>query len=157
MLNIPSKFDDLFAAYLGLRLSAFDNAKLVVAVLAAHQYQFQAAEIKLINKDEVQSTPRYAIKWLGLTDNQVDVVDVNTDILDDSKSDIFDINGIESYCRETRYCWIDCGKINQYEVGLSLIDPQGCNIQVINTITVPVMTMQQVGFMCVESAHFDHC
>jgi hypothetical protein len=22
---------------------------------------------------------------------------------------------------------------------------------------VPVMTMQQVSFMCVETAHFDHC
>lgn len=143
MLNIPSKFDDLFAPYLGLRLSAFDNAKLVVAVLAQHQYKYQAAEIMLITEGAVQSTPRYAVKWLGLTDNQVDIV-----------------NGCADNCRDMDYCWIDCGKINQYEVGLSLIDPtdaQDNNIVVVNAITVPVMTMQQIGFMCVESAHFDHC
>lgn len=155
MLNITSTFDDFFAPYLGLRLSAFDNAKLVVAVLAAHQYEYQAAEIILTIKGTVQSTPRYAIKWLGLTDHQVDIADISIDIFDHQQSDVCD-----NECHEMDYCWIDCGKINQYEVGLSLIDSndmQGSNIQVVNTITVPIMTMQQVGFMCVENAHFDHC
>ncbi|WP_434930407.1 hypothetical protein ACRWQM_14235 [Shewanella sp. HL-SH5] len=141
MLNIPPKFDELFAPYLGLRLSAFDNAKLVVAVLAQHQYKYHAAEIILITNNTVHSTPRYAIKWLGLSDNQ-------------------ESDGCDNECHEIDYCWIDCGKINQYEVGFSLIDPidvQSSNIQVVNTITVPIMTMQQIGFMCVESAHFDHC
>ena len=119
-LNMSDQFETLFEPYLGLRLSAFDNAKLVVSVLPAHGQQFQAAEIILLTGDEARSVKHYGVKWLDY--------------------------------------WIDCGKLNQYQVGLSLVDE--CNkksLEMINEINVPVMSMQQVGFMCIESAHFDHC
>ena len=117
---MSGQFETLFEPYLGLRLSAFDNAKLVVSVLTAHEQASQTAEITLLTDDATKSLKHYGVKWLDY--------------------------------------WIDCGKLNQYQVGLRLVDDSNKpSLDMINEIKVPVMTMQQVGFMCIESAHFDHC
>ncbi|MCL1141265.1 hypothetical protein [Shewanella gaetbuli] len=59
--------------------------------------------------------------------------------------------------------WINCGQVNQYNVSLQLFDGSVVNDQVAfatanaTLISVPIMNMQQVEFMCLEHAHFDHC
>ncbi|MCW3173196.1 hypothetical protein [Shewanella subflava] len=117
---MSGQFETLFKPYFELRLSAFDNAKLVVSVLAANAQPFLAAEIILQTDDATTSIKHYGVKWLDY--------------------------------------WIDCGQLNQYQVGLRLVDDTDKpSLDMIDEIKVPVMTMQQVGFMCIESAHFDHC
>ncbi|QQX81079.1 hypothetical protein JK628_04185 [Shewanella sp. KX20019] len=54
--------------------------------------------------------------------------------------------------------FIYCGRTNSYgnkidEVGdLGTINPES-----IEVLQPPVLSMQQVEFMCMENAHFDHC
>ena len=114
-MTVEARFNTLFSAFNHLQLSAYDNTKLVVAVLSESEQNFSCHEIRLESSHGVLY---YAVNWLG--------------------------------------GWIVCGQINQYQVSLALCDNPSA-VKVVSQIDVPVMSMQQVGFMCVESAHFDHC
>ncbi|WP_137225653.1 hypothetical protein [Shewanella sp. MEBiC00475] len=119
MTNID--FETLFAPYLSLRLSAFDNVKLIAAVLsdAGEPYQCIEAHFQDAVNSQVQHSG-YFVRWKEM--------------------------------------WIFCGITNDYNAAITLVS----QIELINTASiivkdVPIMTMQQVSFMCIETAHFDHC
>ncbi|WP_244325666.1 hypothetical protein [Shewanella aestuarii] len=46
-MSVEAKFNTLFGAFKDLQLSAFDNIKLVVAVLSESQQDFSCHEITL--------------------------------------------------------------------------------------------------------------
>ncbi|WP_394131205.1 hypothetical protein [Shewanella maritima] len=112
--NVTEQFEQWFANYLSLKLAAFDNAKVVVAVLSHMQQTYECYEVMLEN----DSVAQYAVYW--------------------------------------QQRWILCGHINDYQCAFSL-QPEDFAIQQSNKINIPIMSLNQVGFMCMESAHFDHC
>lgn len=114
-------FDALFRPYLTLTLSAFDNIKLVVAVLSDANETYQCVEAKVQSPGSCNAVASsYFVCW----NNQ----------------------------------WIFCGLTRAYSASISLFtDVEQIDMASIIPVSIPVMTMQQVGFMCVESAHFDHC
>lgn len=106
------KFEMLFKPYLTLKLSAFDNMKLVVAVLEDASQSYQCFRL---NRDGQQ---HYVVQWQQL--------------------------------------FIECGLENDYAASLSLLE-QDVELASLTPLTVPVMALQQVSYMCMEYAHFDHC
>lgn len=122
MRNVMStNFDTLFSPYLGLRLSAFDNMKLIAAVLADATELYECVEADVQNPDNPQlQQSGYFVRWQDM--------------------------------------WLFCGVTNNYQAGITLFtDVERINLASISVKVVPVMTMQQVSFMCIESSHFDHC
>lgn len=122
MRNVMStNFDTLFSPYLDLRLSAFDNMKLIAAVLADATELYECVEADVQNPDNPQlQQSGYFVRWQDM--------------------------------------WLFCGVTNNYQAGITLFtDVERINLASISVKVVPVMTMQQVSFMCIESSHFDHC
>ncbi|MGX9460003.1 hypothetical protein ACWXWU_02010 [Shewanella sp. A14] len=118
---MSTNFEALFSPYLDLRLSAFDNMKLVVAVLADAAQLYECVEVDLQNPDNPQlQQTGYFVRWQDM--------------------------------------WLFCGVTNNYHAAITLFtDIERINLASICVKEVPVMTMQQVSFMCIESSHFDHC
>ncbi|MEM5504073.1 hypothetical protein WNY81_04390 [Shewanella frigidimarina] len=118
---MSTNFDTLFSPYLGLRLSAFDNMKLIAAVLADATELYECVEADVQNPDNPQlQQSGYFVRWQDM--------------------------------------WLFCGVTNNYQAGITLFtDVERINLASISVKVVPVMTMQQVSFMCIESSHFDHC
>ncbi len=108
----------IFTPYQQLNLSAFDNLKLVVAVLTAQDEECHALEAQVTV--EAKPETAYLVRW--------------------------------------HKHFIYCGRTNSYgnkidEVAdLAVINPES-----IVVLQPPVLSMQQVEFMCMENAHFDHC
>ncbi|MCH1923873.1 hypothetical protein L9G74_04945 [Shewanella sp. C32] len=53
-------------------------------------------------------------------------------------------------------CWLDCGADNAAKASLVLLEPAQI-VQQVATIDVAVLPEAQLAFMCMETAHFDHC
>lgn len=128
---MSEQLERLLAPYVGVTLSAFDNLKLVVSVLAA--------EVSANHSSEDSPEPKpVAYEAQRKTDT-----------------------GLEAfYCVEWQGVWVDCGRINDYAASpapLSREEESGIDMSSLRELNVPVMTMQQVSFMCMENAHFDHC
>ncbi|GGP97454.1 hypothetical protein [Shewanella ulleungensis] len=118
---MTTRFNALFDPYLALKLSAFDNMKLVVAVLSEINDPYQCVEAKMkISSVNASMGSGYFVRWHD--------------------------------------AWLFCGLTNSYSASIVLFtEIELIDMASLTGINIPVMTMQQVGFMCVESAHFDHC
>ena len=117
----------LLAPYLHLSLSAFDNTKLVVAVINSaleigdvDTLPASAYEASLISASQSTAERYYLVKW--------------------------------------QEEWVVCGKTNSYAANIGALE-EGLSVDIdsLRGLTIPVMSMQQVSFMCMENAHFDHC
>ena len=54
--------------------------------------------------------------------------------------------------------FIYCGRTNSYGNALDEVaDLESITPESIEVLQVPVLSMQQLEFMCMENAHFDHC
>ncbi|WP_258405015.1 hypothetical protein [Shewanella psychrotolerans] len=54
--------------------------------------------------------------------------------------------------------WIDCGWTNDYSAHIKFVTaPSLQAIKVAREVAVPILTIQQISFMCMEYSHFDHC
>ena len=63
-----------------------------------------------------------------------------------------------SYIVDTELGVIDCGRTNGYEEAITLLDEdKTVDLSAAKTVNVPVLSLQQISFMCVETSHFDHC
>ncbi|MFT5235104.1 MAG: hypothetical protein ACI8SK_000281 [Shewanella sp.] len=124
---MTGSLNQLLAPYINLSLSAFDNAKLVVAVISASLDTSEAelstllayeASLKLESESKAESY--YLIKWQDE--------------------------------------WAVCGRTNSYAASISIVSLNASvEISALREVNIPVMSMQQVSFMCMENAHFDHC
>ncbi|AQS37796.1 hypothetical protein Sps_02644 [Shewanella psychrophila] len=160
----------LLAPYARESLSAFDNMKLVIAVISA--------SAKRSNEPQ-QEAIAYEV-----TPNMNEQSDNADDTLVQSR---------QFYCVRWKNLWLDCGLTNDYSASIQLLthDGQGIKVQEIKVqeikeagtsevrdvhataedtlaplnietsllreINVPVLSLQQIEFMCMEYAHFDHC
>ncbi|WP_394148489.1 hypothetical protein [Shewanella atlantica] len=118
----------LLSPYTGVNLSAFDSVKLVVSLITA--------EVEQISANEGEPRP-VAYEARRETDGELQTF----------------------YCVKWQKSWIDCGRTNDYAASPALFSPQECGLDMssLRELNVPVLTMQQVSFMCMENAHFDHC
>lgn len=118
---MSTDFETLFSPYLDLRLSAFDNMKLIAAVLAEANESYDCIEASVHSKDNLQvQQSGYFVRWHDR--------------------------------------WVFCGVTNDYHAAIALFTQiEQINMASISVKDVPIMSMQQVSFMCIESAHFDHC
>jgi len=118
---MSTDFETFFSAYRDLRLSAFDNMKLIAAVLADAAEPYECVEADLHDEDNPQlQQAGYFVRWQEM--------------------------------------WLFCGVSNDYHAQITLFTQiERINRASIKVKVVPIMTMQQISFMCVESAHFDHC
>lgn len=120
----------LLSPYIGVTLSAFDNLKLVVSVLRT----------EVSANHSTQGSPELPVAYEA-----------------QRKTD----TGLETfYCVQWQGMWVDCGRTNDYAASLALLsceEESGIDMSSLRELNVPVMTMQQVSFMCMENAHFDHC
>ncbi len=121
----------LLAPYASVTLSAFDNLKLVVSVLTA--------EISANHSTEEASALRpVAYEAQRKTDS-----------------------GLEAfYCVKWQGVWIDCGRTNNYAASLTPLTSEGeevIDMASLRKLDISALNMQQVSFMCMENAHFDHC
>ncbi|MDO6617901.1 MULTISPECIES: hypothetical protein [unclassified Shewanella] len=118
--NTTQLFNELFASYLSLRLSAFENLKIVVGVLAANDLDCEAFELNKQPTTSGNAQSIYAVKWQDQ--------------------------------------WILCGRSNGYQEQIVLsTDNHLLDTDNGRVMNVPVLSLQQISFMCVETAHFDHC
>ncbi|AZG74536.1 hypothetical protein [Shewanella livingstonensis] len=114
-------FETLFSPYCHLRLSAFDNMKLIAAVLAdaTESYECVEADVQGEQNPQLQQAG-YFVRWNDM--------------------------------------WLFCGVTNDYHAAITMFTQvERINLTSISVKEVPVMSMQQVSFMCIESSHFDHC
>ncbi|MCE9780744.1 hypothetical protein [Shewanella algae] len=94
-----------------LGLSAWDNVRYLVSVLALQGEQAKACEA------EVDGKSHYLVESLGV-------------------------------------CF-DCGRSNGYQVQIRLlIDTEFTPMKVLD---ITPLSAEQLGYLCMETAHFDHC
>ncbi len=131
-------FEQVFQPYLHLRLAAFENLKIVVGVLAALEKHYSAFEIEL--------NPQLFI-------SQVE------DKSSSSAEGKSPLNLKPYYIVETEFGNIVCGRTNGYEEAIKLIatDADPIDLSSGKSVNVPILSLQQISFMCVETSHFDHC
>ncbi|MCJ8303039.1 hypothetical protein [Shewanella sp.] len=163
--QVLQQVQSLLAPYAKESLSAFDNMKLVIAVIAADVEKRSYDSIKL------ESGTAYEVTLYR--DNHADI--------EGDKSEF----GEQFYCVKWQNIWIICGLTNDYSASIQLLthDDKVLHIKQSDTsddknehaigkgtldimhietsslrqVNVPVLSLQQVEFMCMEYAHFDHC
>ncbi|QYK13662.1 hypothetical protein K0I63_03860 [Shewanella rhizosphaerae] len=54
--------------------------------------------------------------------------------------------------------WFDCGFSNAYSAEIRpMTQPSEAQLATANKVEVPLLNAQQLSFMCMQYAHFDHC
>ena len=159
------KVQRLLAPYARESLSAFDNMKLVVSVISA--------DAKKRADDSVKPEPGIAYEVTQHRDNDVEIKDDKGKL-----SESF-------YCIKWQNIWINCGLSDNYSSSIQLLTHDGKVLQIkepvisdgigedaigvgvldilnidtasLREMNVPVLSLQQIEFMCMDYAHFDHC
>lgn len=115
----PVNLNVLLQAYEKLSLSAFDNMKLIRALLSEQGESCECFELPR-TKEGCETCNGYFVHWQNN--------------------------------------WFDCGWTNDYSASIELVtEPSSQAIQLAREVAVPILTLQQVSFMCMEYSHFDHC
>ncbi|WP_153916276.1 hypothetical protein [Shewanella sp. TC10] len=62
------------------------------------------------------------------------------------------------YVVDTEFGVVSCGRTNGYEEAIRLLEGEKkIDLSQARAVNVPVLSLQQISFMCVETSHFDHC
>ncbi len=108
----------LLTPYRDISLSAFDNVKLLQALLVEQAESCECFELS--PTDGSESRTFYCIKWQN--------------------------------------SWFDCGWNNDYSATISSMEtPTSAQLNQARKLEVPLLTTQQISFMCMQYNHFDHC
>ncbi|PHQ73591.1 MAG: hypothetical protein COB74_07940 [Shewanella sp.] len=157
--QVLQQVQSLLAPYAKESLSAFDNMKLVIAVIAADVEKRSDNSIKLESGTAYEVTLRSGA--------YSDIEDKHTEIDDDNGKSCE-----QFYCVKWQNIWINCGLTNDYSasiqwlthddknehaIGKGTLDIMHIETSSLRQVNVPVLSLQQVEFMCMEYAHFDHC
>ncbi|MBE7214742.1 hypothetical protein MK852_13820 [Shewanella benthica] len=170
--QVLQQVQSLLAPYAKESLSAFDNMKLVIAILSAHRLQNL--------NDSANPEPSIAYEVTLRSGAYSDIEDKHTEIDDDNSKSCE-----QFYCVKWQGIWIHCGLTNDYSASIQLLthadkvlhikehdtsddknehaigkgtlDIMHIETSSLRQVNVPVLSLQQVEFMCMEYAHFDHC
>ncbi len=62
------------------------------------------------------------------------------------------------YVAKWDHGWFDCGFSNAYSAEIRpMAQPSEAQLATANKVEVPLLNAQQLSFMCMQYAHFDHC
>jgi len=54
--------------------------------------------------------------------------------------------------------WLDCGRTNAYSAAIKqLTDEQVSCINAKQSLACAILSQEQLGLLCMQNAHFDHC
>lgn len=54
--------------------------------------------------------------------------------------------------------WLDCGRTNAYSAAITLLtDEQVSCINAKQPLECAILSQEQLGLLCMQNAHFDHC
>ncbi len=159
------QIQSLLAPYVGELLSAFDNMKLVVAVISANGMKNVkglvsldagiAYEIILYNEDysEIEGSKSkdceryYCVKWQNIW--------INCGLTNDHSASI-ELLTYDGNIQNNNELRISDGS-KEVTTGKRVIDINNIEASSSREIHVPILSLQQIEFMCMEYAHFDHC
>jgi len=150
--DITVKINTILAPYAGVTLSAFDTLKLIVSVITASMATTLAADTDAA----VDNATSQDIRSLPIGYEASRTVDVaqsgsTTELGLKLASESF-------FCVQWQGMWIDCGLTNDYSVELGHLSAvDNLNTEALREMSVPVLSLQQVAFMCLPDSHFDHC
>lgn len=156
------RLEGLLAPYANQTLSAFDNMKLVFAVISAAD-----------NGDEMLKSPEAPIAYEIELKKEMDV---SSEVEMQSQGEL-------TYCVIWQDQWIYCGQTKDYSAEIHFLMSDGkkgfiqrgvvsdnslgddkaamtafmMDPSSFRSLNVPVLSLQQIEFMCMEYSHFDHC
>lgn len=88
---------------------------------------------------------RWLVSLLTLQQQKCRVVEANVQGLEGRRFLVLALDSI-----------FDCGRTNNYHSQLALVAEESW-VKAAETVSVTPLPPQQLAFMCMESAHFDHC
>lgn len=131
--------------YAEVSLSSFDSLKLVFALISSNRATPTA--------QEQEERP---IAYEATLFDSSELGGANCDETNELYQPI--------YCIKWLGHWIHCGTTASYAAKVEVLNvlEQNTEIERINKghlreVNVPVLTLQQIEFICMEHAHFDHC
>lgn len=108
---MPQTPESLILTSKQLQLSAWDNVRYLVSVLALQGEPTQVYEVTLEGK------LHYLVNGLGVN--------------------------------------FDCGRCNSYQTPIALLTVTDINPN--RTLDIAPLSAEQINYLCMETAHFDHC
>ncbi|WP_076416185.1 hypothetical protein [Shewanella sp. UCD-KL12] len=131
--------------YAEVSLSSFDNLKLVFALVSS-----SSATNKIQEQEERPLA--YEASPFGPSEQ--------------TQSNLDETNELNQpiYCIKWLGHWIHCGNTASYAAKVQVLDASEQSTEIdrieksrLREIDVPVLTLQQIEFICMDHAHFDHC
>ncbi|MCL1088175.1 hypothetical protein L2744_00815 [Shewanella profunda] len=110
--------ESLLTAYTEIKLSAWDNLRLVLSECAHHECEARGFEVEFVC-DSGQSL---------------------------------------HYWAQVGNIWLDCGRTNAYSVAIEYVTADDFErVKVKNNVECALLSQEQIGLLCMQNAHFDHC
>ncbi|MCU7964389.1 hypothetical protein L5M18_09450 [Shewanella sp. SM20] len=69
-----------------------------------------------------------------------------------------DLGALQHYWVQVGNIWLDCGRTNAYSATLTqLTDEQVSRANTKKALECAILSQEQIGLLCMQNAHFDHC
>ncbi len=69
-----------------------------------------------------------------------------------------DLGALQHYWVQVGNIWLDCGRINAYSTVITrLTDKELSRVNSKNALECAILSQEQIGLLCMQNAHFDHC
>lgn len=71
---------------------------------------------------------------------------------------VFDLGQAQHYWVQVGNIWLDCGRTNAYSATITqLSDAQVSRTNTKKALECAILSQEQIGLLCMQNAHFDHC
>jgi len=71
---------------------------------------------------------------------------------------VSDSGQAQHYWVQVGNIWLDCGRTNAYSATITqLIDAQVSRVNTKKALECAILSQEQIGLLCMQNAHFDHC
>lgn len=71
---------------------------------------------------------------------------------------VSDLGQAQHYWVEVGDIWLDCGRTNAYSATITqLSDEQVSRANTKKALECAILSQEQIGLLCMQNAHFDHC
>ena len=71
---------------------------------------------------------------------------------------ISDSGQVQHYWVQVGNIWLDCGRTNAYSATITqLSDKELSRVNSKSSLEYAILSQEQIGLLCMQNAHFDHC
>ncbi|MCS6100264.1 hypothetical protein [Shewanella baltica] len=71
---------------------------------------------------------------------------------------VSDLGQAQHYWVQVGNIWLDCGRTNAYSATITqLSDAQVSRTNTKKALECAILSQEQIGLLCMQNAHFDHC